>query len=291
MPKSIETMKKLLLITLSVLAVLTSCKQEKTSADADGTTTLQFTSSTYERILRYEVPSDDAEGASDLSPLYSMATLRLMLPTSIGGEEPTDLLHAVIKTFFSDSVSTTLSDATERYLSQPLGMEEGTYINLCVVDSAESDYMQLSDHSADIHVKTLTTRWMVLECDAYEYFAGAAHPMTGSFYLNYDLQNNRLLTLDDIVTDRDHLALLLSQIYTQQRSGERPYGYSTTVAADGTFDIPVTDNFFLTSGGLSFVYQPYEIASYAEGIQTIRISFFELLDADILTSQFKDTDF
>ena len=51
-------MKKLLIIGATIGAACTS-------ADADGTTTLQFTSSTYERILRYEVPSDDAEGASE----------------------------------------------------------------------------------------------------------------------------------------------------------------------------------------------------------------------------------
>ena len=280
-------MKKLLIFTLFAFAFFVACKQEKKSAGTEAAEqTLELTTSSYERILRYNVPMDE-----DTLTYYCMGTLRLVLPTTIAGEEPTELRHAMMQTFFCDSVSTTLPEAIERFLSEPLGMEDGTYTNLTVVDSANTDYMQLSDHSIDIHVKTLTTRWLVLESEAYEYFAGAAHPMNGSFYLNYDLKQGYMLTLDDIVNDRDHLAVLLSRLYSEQRSDGRPYGYATTLSQTGGFDIPVTDNFYLTSEGLAFVYQPYEIASYAEGVQTIRVSFYELLDAGILTKQFQEVDF
>lgn len=281
-------MRKILYLTLCAAALCVACKQGQQSADADAADqTLQFTTSSHERILRYDVPDEEAESMT----YYSMATLHLVLPTVIAGEEPTDLLCAVMQTFLGDSVSTTLSDAVERYLSQPLGADNDTFENVTEVDSAEADYMHLSDKSDFIYVKTLTPHWLVLEDNAYEYYAGAAHPMSGRFYLNYDLQNRRLLRLDDVVTDRSHLAVLLSRLYSEQHVGERPYGYSTTTDGKGNFGIPVTDNFYLTPEGLSFVYQPYEIASYAEGIQTLRVSFYELMDASILTEPFQRTDF
>jgi hypothetical protein len=66
---------------------------------------------------------------------------------------------------------------------------------------------------------------------------------------------------------------LVATIQTQADALEQVIGPTTITA------LPANDNFMLAPGGeIVFVYQPYEVASYAQG--KIRVSFYpyELVD-------------
>ena len=43
-------------------------------------------------------------------------------------------------------------------------------------------------------------------------------------------------------------------------------------------DIPVTEDFSISDSGITFIYNPYEIAAYAAGIIRINIPWDELQD-------------
>lgn len=95
-------------------------------------------------------------------------------------------------------------------------------------------------------------------------YSGGAHGQNGTLAASYDLRTGRRLRYDDIFkpTAAAQLPALLGQAV-------RPLvGLTPSEALDKDLlvsEMPVTHNIFLTGGGVTFIYQPYEIASYAQG--------------------------
>jgi hypothetical protein len=107
------------------------------------------------------------------------------------------------------------------------------------------------------------TNLLSLEFFHYNY-SGGAHGNYGSTGASYDLRTGRRLRYDDIFRPEasQQLPALLGQAV-------RPL---VGLAAEDPLDkqlfvkqMPVTHNVFLTTGGAVFIYQPYEIAAYAQG--------------------------
>jgi hypothetical protein len=107
------------------------------------------------------------------------------------------------------------------------------------------------------------TNLLSLEFFHYNY-SGGAHGNYGSVGASYDLRTGRRLRYEDIFRPEaaQQLPALLGQAV-------RPL---VGLAANDPLDkqlfvkqMPVTHNVFLTTGGAVFIYQPYEIAAYAQG--------------------------
>ncbi|GAB3637017.1 hypothetical protein GCM10027422_26070 [Hymenobacter arcticus] len=96
------------------------------------------------------------------------------------------------------------------------------------------------------------------------YYSGGAHGQNGTLAASYDLRTGRRLRYDDIFkpTAAAQLPALLGQAV-------RPLmGLAPGAPLDKELfvsEMPVTHNVFLTAGGVAFIYEPYEIASYAQG--------------------------
>lgn len=95
-------------------------------------------------------------------------------------------------------------------------------------------------------------------------FSGGAHGNYGTTAASYDLRTGRRLRYADIFrpTAEARLAALLGRAV-------RPLvGLEASDPLDKQLfvkQMPVTHNVFLTAGGAVFIYQPYEIAAYAQG--------------------------
>lgn len=95
-------------------------------------------------------------------------------------------------------------------------------------------------------------------------YSGGAHGMNTTTGASYDLRTGRRLRYDDIFRPAAQAQLpgLLAQAVrplVDLKPGE-PLDKALFVK-----QMPVTRNVFLTAGGVEFIYQPYEIASYAQG--------------------------
>lgn len=96
------------------------------------------------------------------------------------------------------------------------------------------------------------------------YFTGGAHGNYGTTGASYDLRTGRRLRYADIFRPeaaRQLPALLAVAV--------RPLvGLGSSEPLDKELfvkQMPITHNVFLTTGGVEFIYQPYEIAAYAQG--------------------------
>ncbi len=109
-------------------------------------------------------------------------------------------------------------------------------------------------------------------------YMGGAHGMFGQTYLVIDTKNGKELKLNDIF-DKNALAIL------EKRMIKKAYAYTDYQNASSLQDagylvdkIEVTGNFSLTALGITFVYQPYEIAPYAAGMPSFLFTWDELKD-------------
>jgi len=95
-------------------------------------------------------------------------------------------------------------------------------------------------------------------------YSGGAHGMNTTFGASYDLRTGRRLRYDDIFRPEAQ-----AQLPTLLASAVRPLvDLKPGEALDKALfvkQMPVTHNVYLTAGGVVFIYQPYEIASYAQG--------------------------
>lgn len=99
-------------------------------------------------------------------------------------------------------------------------------------------------------------------------YTGGAHGMPGEYFINIEKMSGRVLSLADIVTDQsqNEFVTIAEQKFYQQR------GIPSTQSLEEAgywFDdegFYLAENFTVMDDGLLFLYNPYEIASYADGM-------------------------
>ena len=119
----------------------------------------------------------------------------------------------------------------------------------------------------------------------YYSYDGGAHGVGGYQYLNIDLETKKLLSFDDVFKPNQQAKLkeLLWERYTRYGEVQDEEAFTSKDAFE------VTDNFYLDHDGIHFVYNVYEIASYAEGPQELVIEWWNasaLLKPEFLQKQY-----
>lgn len=143
----------------------------------------------------------------------------------------------------------------------------------------DEDYLYAANwvNQNDIEVIFNDNYFATLSFSNYQYLGGA-HGMYGETYLVIDTKNGKEIKLNDIF-DKQSIATL------EKRMLKKAYAYTGFENAVSLQDagylvdkIEVTDNFSLTAKGITFVYQPYEIAPYAAGMPSFLFTWEELKD-------------
>ena len=119
----------------------------------------------------------------------------------------------------------------------------------------------------------------------YYSYSGGAHGVGGNHYLNIDLETKKLLSFDDVFKPNQQAKLkeLLWERYTRYGEVKDEEVFTSKDA------FKVTDNFYLDHDGIHFVYNVYEIASYADGPQELVIEWWNasaLLKPEFLQKQY-----
>ena len=101
-------------------------------------------------------------------------------------------------------------------------------------------------------------------------FTGGAHPNTFVMYYNYSFAENKLLRLEDIVTDTLALTKVAESIFrTQNQIAEGQDLSEKGFWFDEGFKL--NQNFVWTGNHIIFRYNPYEIGPYAMGAHEVKI--------------------
>jgi Protein of unknown function (DUF3298)/Deacetylase PdaC len=111
------------------------------------------------------------------------------------------------------------------------------------------------------------------------YFAGAAHPNNSSFSINYDLVNNRELTLGDLLSEGWEKKVSEICIKILKELKNVPHGTEDEWIERGAG--PVKKNFEvfnITKKGILITFITYQVGSYAEGPSEVLINYSDIKD-------------
>ena len=121
----------------------------------------------------------------------------------------------------------------------------------------------------EIYDRTLSYR---IKC--YQY-TGGAHGMNWERAMNYSLDDGKLLTLDDFFSaeQQEKLPSILVRLLCSQRGID--FNNKAALEQMGYYidAIVPTNNFAVTSQGIEFLYDPYEIGIYALGRTVIKLPY------------------
>lgn len=202
------------------------------------------------------------------------------------------------KEFGADDEKTGLPLADVSYQTIFLSDEDAkTYPNLSKIfnklnnekkTTAEKDFSELKDWAED-HLEesgpeyfygyTSSNEYVVQRadnivfsaCGEWTSYTGGVHPNYGTVCHNYDTVSGKELLLSDVITDVSQIPEIVSGIIIARNPME-PFG-----DLKGTLSEYKEDEFTWTINyqSITFYFSPYEIASYAAGLQTATIFFNE----------------
>ena len=117
-------------------------------------------------------------------------------------------------------------------------------------------------------------------------YTGGAHGLYGTDFVLVDLKKKAVIKVEDIFVKsaQDKLKSLLWERYRNQYRNEQGELIEPFMSKD---DFYVSENVYFSREGITFVYPPYALGSYAEGEKELPLSFYENDLKSILTPEFQ----
>lgn len=116
----------------------------------------------------------------------------------------------------------------------------------------------------------------------YDY-EGGAHGIEGNRYFTIDLTTRHILTLNDLFNEKD-LPKVKTLLWEQYNNSNKEY--EPVIGAD-SFNL--SNNIYLDSRGVHFIYDVYEIAPYAAGEKDLLLYFGQL--EELFRPEFKRNNY
>jgi hypothetical protein len=141
----------------------------------------------------------------------------------------------------------------------------------------KSEFPEISPYFAEINVTNTyrSEKMICLEMKQYLY-TGGAHGYGSAWYLNVDLQSGEELSTYDLLNNVDHFKNYAEKVFREKL--EVPEGGSINATGfwfdEDEFYLPETIGF--QDSNLILLYNPYDIASYADGAIEIDIPIKEI---------------
>jgi hypothetical protein len=242
----------IIVIAISIYFPFLSCQKSSTKY----TDTLIYEMQSLQRV--YQNCNIDSSDCANISYTYPLFT---------SPQPYADSLNNLVLTIFGVTKSTSLEK------SQHTFMAEYEKFKKEFKDSEQSWYSQ-----TNISVPFQSNNVVSLSIEMDDY-TGGAHGMYSTIYSNYYKPKNEILSLHKLFSD-SNLKKLLSIAEADFRTANE-----LTIKAnlddagywfkDNKFHL--SDNFVLTDDGATWLFNPYEVASYAQGTIELSVSRYEIL--------------
>lgn len=135
------------------------------------------------------------------------------------------------------------------------------------------------DCTYDMQVLCNSDSLVSVSATSYQYMGGA-HGITNTMLLSFDMKRGKALSLEDVF--RPGFESKLQAVLEKHLREQYDLGSDAPLnGRDGMLFNPhlsLTSNFFLTTGGIGFVYNPYEVAPYSYGVIELYVPFGEIRD-------------
>ncbi len=208
----------------------------------------------------YTLANSAREFGADEDVTFS-DSVSLLMPVELFGADVKPLCDSIVKLAF-DTVGAPASVAIDKYIEATVAQLGYPFEKV----EEPGDVAPDGFNKVTGRVVNLSPELLVYCVTTSDYQPRAAHGMTTNFYLNYSIAMERVLTFEDLF-DSSKVPALVDAIQSHADAIEPVIG-PTTIS-----ELPAGNNFMISADGeVEFVFQPYEVASYAQG--TIRVAFY-----------------
>lgn len=250
-------MKKLIAYLWVLIAVISCNNEKKQIHDAETATndTLSFTYKTVQAAYTPKQKMADTTSARITYPEFSHKPLNKYIK------------RQVFDYFSPDEEATSYQDIANSFISgyKDFAKEYS--------DGAQTWYLNIN-----IHVLRQTHNYIAIAYD-HEDFAGGAHGNHYTAYLNYNLKNNKNITIDSLFDANQKAKLIaIAEGIFRKNEGLLPDALLTDnyFFEDGKFNL--SKNFYMSQKGLVFLYNNYEIKPYVDGTTELIVPFKAIKD-------------
>nr|WP_315044044.1 RsiV family protein [uncultured Moraxella sp.] len=146
----------------------------------------------------------------------------------------------------------------------------------------ENTKLNQYERSSTLKLIATSANLVQISRDDFEYNGGPHGIPARAFYV-FDMQKQKELKLDDILispNDKAKLTAMLKQKFINYLKNGEKFDEKMTdeeIAHHlAFFGFDITDNFYLTPQGITFAYNVYEIAPYADGFIELQLTNKEL---------------
>jgi len=201
----------------------------------------------------------------------AVATTTYLLPDDADSNLILQYLSAMFPDMYKD-----LSIESHIHRNNQLFFNDYRKINLHglgVAGDSDENFTLNYTHDQNISILYNENNWVVFQ-DFISTYTGGAHGNCSCSFTNLDVINHRAWSVLDIITDTTALRPLLNDAaieYFKLKPGDN---MQDRLLID---QVPPTANVFISGYGLTFVYNPYEIASYADGQVSLFLPYRKLL--------------
>lgn len=134
-------------------------------------------------------------------------------------------------------------------------------------------------YETKVKVQHITTRWVSLEVNHYE-FTGGAHGNYWTRYLNYDLQTGEPITLNHLFQGAylKQLTSLAEKSFREKREIKETESFSDAGFSfkEDRFWLP--EFFLLEPHNIKFLFDVYDVGPYAAGQTEFDVFFYQMKD-------------
>ncbi|MFA0964213.1 DUF3298 domain-containing protein [Roseivirga sp. BDSF3-8] len=227
-------------------------------------------------------PAEDRESATPMAhpPAYPLEYTMVTLDTTLGNCEDTETFPACTR--ISLSYPDSLQGSSD-LLRDSIGnlVREYVYENDAraqffkkyspsLIDTLGEEYRNMTlskwEVTNDLSVEYNTPELVTLKFNTYQ-FTGGAHGNGSVVFFNFDPASGQKYSIRDLLkdpADMDSLNAVAETIFRQRYElGNQSFKTAGYWFQDNEFSL--NDNFTITGQGLNFLYNAYEITSYAEG--------------------------
>ncbi len=198
---------------------------------------------------------------------FDKNSIQAMWPIMLNGKDCISLQQELIKEITGKDDIHDMNQAINYFLYTDV---EGNKHNLgkdCkLVDQDELNGQSANISTRTVEPKNINARFATFHILYNDYYAGAAHGMYANSYLTYDMTLTKVVTLDQVVNDMNAFRPIIMKAITEQLE----YTADDLFLPDDGLP-PVPSSFYFEDGALHVVYQPYVIASFAQGCIDVAI--------------------
>ena len=244
---------------MAACLAITAC----TGSGHDNTDSISFSHIKSHAAYRLAGSAADYDAAGDLS---FDCTADLLMPTALLGHNTEVLQDSILKAAFDTT------GVNHKGIIEAAFHRAAQEVGYAVADTVVADSAYDGLYTVAGAIESLSPTILSYAVTISDYMPRAAHGMYNTNFVNYDLEEGKVFVLSDIFT-AEGLAKLPA-ILKQTAASMRDYIGPTELTS-----LPAGNNFCVNSDNdIIFVYQPYEIASYAQGEIRVPIAAYILSD-------------